>query len=99
MTTITVSRGLIWGRHSDLGVWSPEHWAPVTAQDAEQIGNAVRNRFQEIAAQQGSSAQWIPERSEVVADSAEQRDWEGDLLEWLFSAANWVTENMGEVLG
>lgn len=99
MTTITVSRGLIWGRHSDFGVWSPEHWAPATAQDAEQIGNAVRNRFQEIAAQQGSSAQWIPEQSAVVADSAEQRDWEADLLEWLFNAANWVTENMGEVLG
>jgi predicted transcriptional regulator len=79
-------------------MWSPEHWAPATDRDVERIGNAVRNRFQEIATQQGSSAQWLPEQAEVVADPAEQRDWEADLLEWLFDAANWATEHMREIL-
>lgn len=74
MATITVSRGLIWGRQSDLGMWSPEHWAPATARDVERIGNAVRKRFQEITTQQGSSALWNPEQAEVIADPAEQRD-------------------------
>lgn len=99
MATITVSRGPIWGKHSDLGIWSPEHWSPVTGRGAERLGDAVRSRFQQIAAQQGSSAQWIPEQSRITADSAEQRDWEADLLEWLFDAANWATEHMGEILG
>jgi predicted transcriptional regulator len=99
MATITVSRGPIWGKHSDSGIWSPEHWSPVTGWGAERLGDVVRTRFQEIAARQGSSAQWIPERSEVIADLDEQRDWEADLLEWLFNAANWVTEHMGEILG
>jgi hypothetical protein len=75
MTTTTIARGSEWGIFGNFGVYA--NWGDIDPENGrrpdynasyKKLGDAVVEKFHDIACENRSSARWIPETSEVISD-------------------------------
>ena len=89
MNSTVIASGNQWAKDRIDSCWSPAFWGDVTPDQAQQFGDEVLLRFEQLAKEAGGQVGWFPQQSEVVGPAICPLK-EAHLVELRNRAAAWV---------